>query len=101
MYGKIAGGGGLIGAALPVTGIDVLYTLLIAFTLIGAGFAVTRCIPHAAHVLTAGPARRLAGLLVQPTRGAGAGAEAADVGVRSPGAGAGTSAPPWSRRNGG
>jgi hypothetical protein len=45
MYGKIAGGSGLIGTALPVTGIDILYSLLIAFTLIGVGFAVTRCIP--------------------------------------------------------
>jgi hypothetical protein len=45
MYGKIAGGGGLIGGALPVTGINVLYALLIAFTMIGAGFAVARCIP--------------------------------------------------------
>jgi hypothetical protein len=45
MYGKIAGGSGLIGAALPVTGINILYSLLIAFTLIGAGFAVVRCIP--------------------------------------------------------
>jgi hypothetical protein len=45
VYGKIAGGSGLIGAALPVTGINVLYSLLIAFTLIGAGFAVVRCIP--------------------------------------------------------
>ncbi len=45
MYGKIAGGSGLIGTALPVTGINILYSLLIAFTLIGAGFAVTRCIP--------------------------------------------------------
>ena len=45
MYGKLAGGSGLIGAALPVTGINILYSLLIAFTLIGAGFAVVRCIP--------------------------------------------------------
>jgi hypothetical protein len=45
MYGKIAGGGGLIGAALPVTGINILYSLLIGFTLISAGFAVARCIP--------------------------------------------------------
>jgi hypothetical protein len=45
MYGKIAGGGGLMSAALPVTGINVLYSLLIAFTLIGAGFAVARCVP--------------------------------------------------------
>jgi hypothetical protein len=45
MYGKTAGSGGLIGAALPITGINVLYSLLIAFTLIGAGFAVARCIP--------------------------------------------------------
>ncbi len=45
MDGKIAGGNGLIGAALPVTGINILYSLLIAFTLIGAGFAEVRCIP--------------------------------------------------------
>ena len=44
MYGKIAGSGGLIGT-LPVTGISVLFSLLIAFVLIGAGFAVARCIP--------------------------------------------------------
>jgi len=46
MYGKIAGGGGLIGGALPVTGVNVLFSLLIAFALIGAGFAVFRCIPQ-------------------------------------------------------
>jgi hypothetical protein len=45
MYGKIASGGGLIGGALPVTGVNVLFSLLIAFVLIGAGFAVARCIP--------------------------------------------------------
>jgi hypothetical protein len=45
MYGKIAGSGGLIGGTLPVTGISVLFSLLIAFVLIGAGFAVARCIP--------------------------------------------------------
>jgi hypothetical protein len=45
MYGKIIGAGGIIGGALPVTGISVIYSLLIAFVLIGAGFAVARCIP--------------------------------------------------------
>ena len=45
MYGKIAGAGGLIGGALPVTGVNVLFSLLIVFVLIGAGFAVARCIP--------------------------------------------------------
>ena len=44
MYGKTVGGGALIGA-LPITGINVLFSLLIAFVLIGAGFALLRCIP--------------------------------------------------------
>ena len=39
--------------------------------------------------------------VLQLTCAAGAGAEAADAGPRSSGAGAGTPAPPWSRRNGG
>jgi hypothetical protein len=46
MYGKIAGGGGLIGGTLPVTGVNVLFALLITFVLIGAGFAVARCVPR-------------------------------------------------------
>lgn len=45
MYGKTVGGGALIGGALPVTGINVLFSLLIAFVLIGAGFALLRCVP--------------------------------------------------------
>ncbi len=45
MYGKTVGGGALIGGALPITGVNVLFSLLIAFVLIGAGFAVARCIP--------------------------------------------------------
>ena len=45
MYGKLGAGGGVIGATLPVTGINILYSLLIVFVLIGAGFAVARCIP--------------------------------------------------------
>jgi hypothetical protein len=45
MYGKTVGGSTLIGGTLPITGINVLYSLLIAFVLIGAGFAVSRCIP--------------------------------------------------------
>jgi hypothetical protein len=46
MYGKTAGGGALIGGTLPVTGLNVLFSLLIAFVLIGAGFAVARCLPE-------------------------------------------------------
>jgi hypothetical protein len=45
MYGKTVGGSTLIGGALPVTGVNVLFSLLIAFVLIGAGFAVARCLP--------------------------------------------------------
>jgi hypothetical protein len=45
MYGKIAGAGGAIGGMLPVTGVSILYSALIAFALIGAGFAVARCVP--------------------------------------------------------
>lgn len=45
MYGKAAGAGGLMGSVLPVTGVSVIFSLLIAFVLIGAGFAVARCIP--------------------------------------------------------
>ena len=39
--------------------------------------------------------------VLQRTGAGGVGAEAADAGARSSGVGAGTSAPPWSRRNGG
>jgi hypothetical protein len=45
MYGKSVGAGGVIGGMLPVTGVNVLYSALIAFVLIGAGFAVARCVP--------------------------------------------------------
>jgi hypothetical protein len=45
MYGKLGVGSGLAGFTLPVTGINVLFSLLIAFVLIGAGFALGRCIP--------------------------------------------------------
>jgi hypothetical protein len=45
VYGKSAGAGGIIGGMLPVTGVNILYSALIAFVLIGAGFAVARCVP--------------------------------------------------------
>jgi hypothetical protein len=45
MYGKSAGAGGVVGGMLPVTGVSVLYSVLIAFVLIGAGLAVARCVP--------------------------------------------------------
>jgi hypothetical protein len=45
MYGKTVGVSGIIGGMLPVTGVNVLYSALIAFVLIGAGFAVARCLP--------------------------------------------------------
>jgi hypothetical protein len=45
MYGKLSIGGGLAGFTLPVAGINILFSLLIAFVLIGAGFALGRCIP--------------------------------------------------------
>jgi hypothetical protein len=45
MYGKLSMGGGLMGVTLPVAGINVLFSLLIAFVLIGAGFALGRCVP--------------------------------------------------------
>jgi hypothetical protein len=45
MYGKTAGAGGAIGGMLPVTGVNILTSALIAFVLIGAGFAVVRCLP--------------------------------------------------------
>jgi len=45
MYGKLGVGGGLAGFTLPVAGINVLFALLIAFVLIGAGFAMGRCVP--------------------------------------------------------
>jgi hypothetical protein len=46
MYGKTVGASGVVGGMLPVTGINVLYSALIAFVLIGAGFAVARCLPR-------------------------------------------------------
>jgi hypothetical protein len=46
MYGKLGFGGGLAGFTLPVAGINILFSLLIAFVLIGAGFALGRCIPR-------------------------------------------------------
>ncbi len=45
MYGRLGAGGGVIGAALPVTGINILFSLLMAFVLIGVGFALARCLP--------------------------------------------------------
>ena len=45
MYGKLGAGAGAIGTALPVTGVNILFSLLIVFVLIGAGFAVARCLP--------------------------------------------------------
>jgi hypothetical protein len=45
MYGKLSMGGGLMGFTLPVTGINVLFSLMIVFVLIGAGFAMGRCMP--------------------------------------------------------
>jgi hypothetical protein len=45
MYGKITAGGGLIGGTLPVTGVNVIFSALISVVLIGAGFAVARCLP--------------------------------------------------------
>ena len=46
MYGKLGLGGGLAGFTLPAAGINILFSLLIAFVLIGAGFALGRCIPR-------------------------------------------------------
>lgn len=46
MYGKVTGAGGVIGASLPVTGVNLMYSLLIAFVIISMGFAVARCIPR-------------------------------------------------------
>ena len=46
MYGKLGAGAGVIGTALPVTGVNILFSLLIVFVLIGAGFAVARCLPR-------------------------------------------------------
>ena len=45
MYGKLSAGGGLMGFAIPLTGMNALFALLMAFVLIGAGFALGRCIP--------------------------------------------------------
>ena len=45
MYGKLGVGGGLAGFTLPAAGVNILFALLIAFVLIGAGFAIGRCIP--------------------------------------------------------
>lgn len=45
MYGKLSMGGGLMGFTLPVAGVNVMFALLIAFVLIGAGFALGRCVP--------------------------------------------------------
>jgi hypothetical protein len=45
MYHKMVGTGVGLGAALPTTGIGVLYGLLTAFVLISTGFAVLRLLP--------------------------------------------------------
>lgn len=45
MYGKTVGGGAVLGGMLPITGINVVFSLLIVFVLIGAGFALLRCLP--------------------------------------------------------
>jgi hypothetical protein len=45
MYGKLSAGGGVMGFTIPVTGINILFSLLIVFVLIGAGFALGRCLP--------------------------------------------------------
>jgi len=45
MYGKLGIGSGLAGFTLPVAGINIAFSLLIVFVLIGAGFALGRCVP--------------------------------------------------------
>ena len=45
MYGKLSVGGGLVSSTLPVTGINIMFSLLITFVLLGAGFALGRCLP--------------------------------------------------------
>jgi hypothetical protein len=45
MYHKIVGTGVGVGAALPTTGVGVLYGLLTAFVLISVGFAALRLLP--------------------------------------------------------
>jgi hypothetical protein len=45
MYGKTTGAAGIVGGVLPITGINIVYSALIAFVLIGVGFALIRCLP--------------------------------------------------------
>lgn len=45
MYGKSAGAAGIMGGMLPVTGVNIIYSALISFVLIGAGLALVRCLP--------------------------------------------------------
>jgi hypothetical protein len=46
MYHKMVGTGVGLGAALPTTGISVLYSLLTAFVLISVGCAMLRLVPR-------------------------------------------------------
>jgi hypothetical protein len=45
MYGKTTGAAGVIGGVLPITGVNIVYSALIAFVLVGAGIAIIRCLP--------------------------------------------------------
>jgi hypothetical protein len=46
MYAKLtAAPGAIAGPSLALTGLNVLYAVMVAFVLIGVGFAVGRCLP--------------------------------------------------------
>ena len=46
MYSKVAFAPGTVaGPSLALTGLNFVYAGLVAFVLIGAGFAVVRCLP--------------------------------------------------------
>lgn len=46
MYSKLAvAPGAIAGSTLALTGLNVVYAGLVAFVLIGAGLAVSRCMP--------------------------------------------------------
>jgi hypothetical protein len=46
MYSRVAfAPGAVAGPSLALTGLNLVYTGLVTFVLIGAGFAVARCLP--------------------------------------------------------
>ena len=53
MYGKIAGGAGLVGttaaASLPVTGLSVVWMMIGGIAMVGLGGALMRFVPRQHH----------------------------------------------------